>query len=359
MAYLQDEYDTAIEVWSYLMDTYPTSQLFSFAGYWRARALLNLGRDDEAQQVFAELVDGSVDYYRLRAEDQLTGQLPHTVPLTVPANTQLAQERAQAELWLRDWLKLDEDVTNLSGLSDEILANLHFQRGRDLLAFGLRDKALVEFEQVKDDFWDDPLSMYRLANYFHQERLGQLGILVAGRVIFLSPTNHTFEAPLYMQRLFYPFYYSDLIFAEAEAQDIDPALIVSLIRQESLFEADAESWVGARGLMQVMPGTGDYVAERSEFGPFNTDQLWLPWVSVKFGAWYIDQQLGIFDDNQFAAMAAYNAGPGNVLDWIETSDDLDIFVEAIPYWESRTYIRRVYENLSAYRRIYGPSPQQD
>ena len=71
------------------------------------------------------------------------------------------------------------------------------------------------------------------------------------------------------------------------------------------------------------------------------------------GSWYINQQLGIFEDNQFAALAAYNAGPGNVLEWIKTSDDLDIFVEAIPFWESRLYIRTIYTNLAAYRRVYG------
>ena len=91
---------------------------------------------------------------------------------------------------------------------------------------------------------------------------------------------------------------------------------------------------------------------------FNTDQLWLPYVSIRFGSWYIDQQLGIFDDNQFAALAAYNAGPGNVLEWIKTSDDLDIFVESIPFWESRVYIRKIYANLAAYRQIYGLSSSE-
>jgi soluble lytic murein transglycosylase len=63
--------------------------------------------------------------------------------------------------------------------------------------------------------------------------------------------------------------------------------------------------------------------------------------------------LGIFEGNQFAALAAYNAGPGNVLEWIKTSNDLDIFVESIPFRESRVYIRNIYVNLAAYRRLYG------
>jgi soluble lytic murein transglycosylase len=137
---------------------------------------------------------------------------------------------------------------------------------------------------------------------------------------------------------------------------MDPTLILALIRQESLFEPSAHSSAGARGLTQVMPATGEYIAARSDFvDSYNPDQLWQPYLSIKFGTWYINQQLGIFDDNAFAALAAYNAGPGNVLEWIKVSDDLDVFVEAIPFWESRLYIRKVYVNLSTYRHLYGAS----
>jgi soluble lytic murein transglycosylase len=130
------------------------------------------------------------------------------------------------------------------------------------------------------------------------------------------------------------------------------------MRQESLFEQSAESIAGARGLMQVMPATGEYVAERGDFSDaFHPDQLWLPYLSVKFGAWYISQQLALFEGNQFAALAAYNAGPGNVLEWIKTSADLDVFVESIPYRESRVYIRNIYVNLAAYRRLYGATAE--
>jgi soluble lytic murein transglycosylase len=201
--------------------------------------------------------------------------------------------------------------------------------------------------------------MYQLAIYFNQQQLGQLAIQSAARVTFLSPVKSIDDAPVFLQRLYYPLYFGDIILAEANQLDIDPALIAAIIRQESLFERSAESSVGARGLAQVMPGTGDYVAERSNFGDFDTNLLWQPYINIKFGAWYINQQLGIFEGNLFAAMAAYNAGPGNVLNWIDDADDLDIFVESIPFWESRTYIRRVYENVAAYQRLYGHFPATD
>lgn len=361
-AYELAEYEQAIEIWTRLYQRYPDGPLVNFAGYWQAKTLFELGRDEEAEKILTEVVDGQADYYGLRARDLLTGQQPHTVPIAMPTQSQLAAEQIEAETWLRNWLPTldpEDDRETLAALDDAIRTEPAFQRGDTLWQLGLRDKALVEFETVKEQFWDDPLAMYQLSLYFKEKMMGRLSILTAERLVELSPVETPEETPLFIQRLYYPILFDDLIFAEAEKLKIDPALLVALIRQESLYEFSAESIAGARGLTQVMPTTGDYIAERSDFGPFDIGQLWLPYISVKFGAWYINQQLGIFEDNQFAALAAYNAGPGHVLEWIKVSDDLDIFVESIPFWESRTYIRKIYENLAAYRRIYGtPSGEQ-
>jgi soluble lytic murein transglycosylase len=176
-------------------------------------------------------------------------------------------------------------------------------------------------------------------------------------LVSLSPAQAPEDAPLFIQRLYYPIYYDEIILAEAAGRGLDPALIVALIRQESLFETSAESPVGARGLMQIMPATGERIRQQSDLGNFGVDQLWTPYVNIKFGSWYLKRQLELFNDNQFAALAAYNAGSNNVAGWLQVSDDLDIFVESIAFRESRTYIRRIYENLAAYRRLYGvPAP---
>lgn len=358
-SYQLQDYQGAIDDWAELAEKYPTSELVSFGGYWRARALLELGRQAEAETVLSQVAERPEDYYVLRARDLLTGQMPHPVPIILPDEAQLAEEKAQAEAWLKQWLGPAREAENLSAIGSQLQNDPAFQRGHALLALGLREQALVEFEIVKDNWWHDPLAMYRLSNYFSQNNIGRLTIITAARLIFLSPAKSAEDAPIYIQRLYYPFFFADVIFREAEQHQIDPALVAALIRQESLFEPSAESIAGARGLMQVMPTTGEYVAERSNFEDFNTDLLWRPFISIKMGSWYINQQLGIFEDNQFAALAAYNAGPGHVLEWVKTSDDLDVFVESIPFWESRTYIRRIYVNLSAYRRIYGaPSATQ-
>jgi soluble lytic murein transglycosylase len=352
-AFKSGDYEQAIIPWAALVDKYSTSGLASFGGYWQAKSLLELGRNDEAKVVLKQISESSLDYYSLRAHELLTGVQPHTVPLILPTSAQLSQEQVEAEAWLGKWLGL-VNPDNLSTLSAEVQGDPAFKRGQALLDLGLRAEALVEFEKVKDNWWDNALAMYQLSIYFRDKGMGELSIVTAARLIFLSPADAPENVPIFIQRLFYPILFEDLIFSEAEQHEIDPALLLSIMRQESLFEQTAESIAGARGLMQVMPATGDYVAERSDFEKeYDPEQLWLPYISVRFGAWYISQQLGIFDGNQFAALAAYNAGPGNVLEWIKTSDDLDVFVESIPFRESRVYIRNIYVNLAAYRRLYG------
>lgn len=352
-AFKLGDYEKAIIPWAALAENYPTSDLASFGGYWHAKSLLELGRQDEAKAVLKQISESSLRYYSLRAHDLLTGIQPHSVPLTLPTSAQLIQEQVEAEAWLGQWLDL-ENPENLSILNVEVQDDPAFKRGQALLNVGLRAEALLEFEKVKDNWWDNALALYQLSVYFWDKGMGRLSIVTAARLIFLSPAGDPENAPIFIQRLFYPILFDDLIFTEAAQHEVDPALLLSIIRQESLFEQTAESFAGARGLMQVMPATGDYVAERSDFEQaYHPDQLWLPYLSVKFGAWYISQQLGIFEGNQFAALAAYNAGPGHVLEWIKTSTDLDVFVESIPFRESRVYIRNIYVNLAAYRRLYG------
>ena len=356
-AYLQGNYEQAASAWAALVDTYPLSDLSSFGGYWQAKSLLALGQAGQAESLLVELSRRSFDYYGLRARDLLaanpTGASGEAgdASLMLPSPAQLAREQTEAETWLSQWLEPTESA-NLGAVSATVRLDPAFRRGEALLAIGLRDEALAEFETVKDNWEDNAPAMYQLSLYFQEQGLGRLSIIAAARLVVLSPAAGPDEVPVFIRRLLYPVYFEDVVRAEAETYRLDPALILAIMRQESLFEWSANSAAGARGLMQVMPGTGDYVAQSAGFDDYHPDQLWLPYLSIRFGAWYINQQLGIFDGNQLAALAAYNAGPGNVLEWVETSDDVDVFVESIPYWESRHYVRTVYVNLAAYRRIY-------
>jgi soluble lytic murein transglycosylase len=154
--------------------------------------------------------------------------------------------------------------------------------------------------------------------------------------------------------------YADVVSAEAENRSLDPLLLAALIRQESLFEPAAESWVGARGLGQVMPATGQSIAQDLGVEDFEVDDLYRPAVSIQFGAYYLASQLERFDDQILVALAAYNGGPGNALQWLESGgDDLDLFVEVITAVESRLYLQAVLENYIVYERLYRSGPESE
>ncbi len=231
-----------------------------------------------------------------------------------------------------------------------------FQRGDALLTVGLRADALEEFEAVKDTWWDDPLAMYQLALSFRDRGLYRLSIICAERLTWLSPVDNRAEVPVLIQRLSYPLYYHEIVTAEAQAAAADPLLLFALIRQESLFEPASSSTANAQGLTQIIPATGEWVAGRLGWENFSEEDLSLPYVNIRFGTWYFSFQLSTFDGELVAALAAYNAGPGRIHNWLTDTPDLDVFVETMPFFEPRLYVRNVYENYAHYRRLYRREP---
>lgn len=152
--------------------------------------------------------------------------------------------------------------------------------------------------------------------------------------------------------LSYPLGYYPLMQRATEPQGIDPLLMTALVKQESLFDPKARSWVGAMGLAQLMPFTADWVAKKVP-GPERslTDPFW----NLKLGAWYLGFVQKQLSDRPVFAVAAYNAGPNAVKKWIAKHGDqeVDVWVELIPYPETRHYVKKVFGNLWTYQLLYG------
>jgi soluble lytic murein transglycosylase len=164
------------------------------------------------------------------------------------------------------------------------------------------------------------------------------------------------DAPLpeTLRRLIFPAPYVDLVLTETREHAVDPRLFYALMRQESLFNPDATSWVGARGLAQVMPATGQGIAQRLAVTDFQPDDLYQPHISVRFGTFYIGQQIQTMEGSIHGGLAAYNGGPGNAQRWANgtTVTDPDLYMQGIDYPETRHYVRLVYGYYGAYRRLY-------
>ncbi|MFQ5586277.1 MAG: transglycosylase SLT domain-containing protein [Thermodesulfobacteriota bacterium] len=301
-----------------LLENYKSSR--ERALYWRAKAAQRLGRNDEASTSLNQLAGGSINYYAYRARDILHGSMG----LDGRAKTLTKGE-------------IEE------GQSPEGESNTAFDRVRLLLAVGLEELALLELKRA--DPWKSP----REASILY----GAAGELAKSISLAAGQVENVYSA---LARLLLPLGYAETVDISASEYGVDPLLIYAVIMQESGFDPESFSRAGAMGLMQIMPATGEYIADgMGELNGLNRHNLFHPETNIHFGAWYLRRLLERFDGSVPYALAAYNAGPGRVSSWLEgrQGGDMDEFIEDIPFRETRNYVKKVLGYYDAYRRLYG------
>ena len=151
-----------------------------------------------------------------------------------------------------------------------------------------------------------------------------------------------------------PLRHADIIRTQAADKDLDPALIAAVIYTESRFR-DQTSPAGAKGLMQIMPATAEYIARKSGGSEFVQGDLATPEINIAYGSWYLRYLLDRYHGNELLALAAYNGGEGKVDEWIEEArrrGERFRAADHIPFPETRDYVERVFEARRAYRREY-------
>jgi len=153
--------------------------------------------------------------------------------------------------------------------------------------------------------------------------------------------------------LLFPFPYQELVTKWSNQRQLNPLLVIALIRQESRFKADIKSPAGALGLMQIMPNTGKWIAEKTNIKNYS---LVNPDHNINFGTWYLNYTHQEYNNNSLFAIASYNAGPGNVNQWIKQypSKTPEEFIDQIPFEETKKYVEIVLGNYWNYLRIYNP-----
>lgn len=334
----------------------PGREAQSRAYFWLGKALAAAGSQAEAQGMWsqARTLDPT-GYYSERAAQLLAGQDHFDIPAPPALVVDLSGERRDAENWLRITFNLPAD-TDLSG-PGPLAGDLRFQRGTELWRLGLYEEARLEFENLRLEVVGDAASTFRLANHFIELGLYRSGIIAARQVLNLVGYDDagTLNAPAYFNHLRFGQYFSDLIQPAASAYGFDPLFLYSVIRQESLFEGFVTSSAGARGLMQIIPSTGQSLFDRSGWPPgYTDDDLYRPVVSITYGVDYLSRQRSALDGDLLAALAAYNGGPGNAGAWRRLAEgDPDLFVEVIRFEETRNYIRSIFEQYIIYNRLYG------
>jgi soluble lytic murein transglycosylase len=176
-----------------------------------------------------------------------------------------------------------------------------------------------------------------------------LAVAVAGIVVALAIAPQADRAV--NEAVLLPLRHDDIIRQQAEDKDLDAALIAGVIFAESHFR-DQTSHAGAKGLMQLMPDTADYIAQKSGGTRFVQGDLADPQVNIAYGSWYLRYLLDKYEGREVPALAAYNAGQGNVDEWIAGAQGDHLTPTDIPFAETRHYVAKVLDARDDYRREY-------
>ncbi|MBI4770959.1 MAG: transglycosylase SLT domain-containing protein, partial [Chloroflexi bacterium] len=292
-------------------------------------------------------------YYSLRAAELRRNLLPFPPTQGYDFSFDVPAEKAAAEQWLADKLGI-ANTGRLGDLSPALAADGRWVRGRELWLLGLTPEAKTEFDALRAAYSSDALALYQYSLAFRALGAYATAIRAARAGLDALGLTDSFSAPPFFTHLRFGPYYADLITQAAGDYKIDPLLLYALVRQESLFEGSVTSSAAAQGLMQIIPDTGDWIADRLRWPNYQQSDLYRPFINVEFGAFYLDYQRQYLGGDMLAALAAYNAGPGNAEKWLSVSEnDPDLFVEIIRLDEPRRYVRGVYEFYEIYRNLYG------
>lgn len=274
----------------------------------------------EAKKLYAELARrDSVGYYGTIARE-LAGLPPIQVDPVIPTPV--------------------TDVPHQMFAALDLLRESHFVD---------ESTSLVTYLSARDTW--SPAELLDVAEGLVERGYTAEGIRLGWRATASFTLNHP-----RVLRVIFPWPHREMIEAEAEAQGLDPYLLVALIRQESAFRSSVVSRAGAYGLTQLMPATAREVARKLRV-EWNERLLVVADANLHIGATHLASLLGRYDGDVVPALAAYNAGATPVRRWLRYPEAKDpvSFVERIPYSETRGYLRTVLRNRSLYRALYPPA----
>ena len=323
------------------------------AYFWVSKLALQNGDQKTAADALAQAVQAAPDsYFAARARDIVSNQAAFAAPKGLQFQFDEAAQIAQAEDWLRKTYNLAQ-TGSLAALAPELQADPRLLRGRELWDVSEAEAAIAEFDDLVDANKESALASYQLAVYF-QSIGAYKDSVVAVSYVIRNANVGTLDAPPYIARLRYPAYYLDLVQTASAKDKLDPLLLLSVIRLESLFDTHATGSVGEKGLMQVASGVAQTIAAQLNWPNYQHSDLSQPYAGIEFGAASLAQQLQRFKDSVPAALVAYDVGTGRAQSWLDLSGgDPDQFMAAVDLDSARQYVQNVYSYYTIYRALYG------
>ena len=332
MNYTIGNFKKAYDYFDNSVRKYPSGLFIESSMFWSAKSAKQLKRMGLAQQIFTNVnMTFPYTYYGIRAGEMKPDK---KFFLEIP--------REEEPPFATPILSTD--------------AHFHHSRGVELSAIGFYEDARLEIKKLESTTRKNlsgVLWLTKLYNdahaYSDTMRVMQLYKNFKTKLLEKDLTKNFWEN-------FYPLAYAKAIRDNAKIFNVDPYFVKGLIRQESLFNSQVQSRAGAIGLMQIMPETGRVLyANSTKSEPFNTTILFNPDTNIQLGIQYIGQLNKRFKKNKTHILISYNAGPHNLKKWLKRFSHLqdpDVFIESIPYPETRKYVKKVLRNYGIYQSLY-------
>jgi len=355
--YTAGEYAKAEQAFQRLRERYPRSFLANQARYWQGRSCEKRGDLRlAAAQYRATVRKGPYTYYGALASERLANIALMVKTAGEPPDDVSAEAGEEIEQTSLETADEPAPQDRAGDAAEALAADPSYRTVVELIQFDMKQEAAAEL-------WDlqDRLRTRRSAILGLSKALFELGDYYHSLLLMLVNFEKQLEgpaggAPPDLWPLAYPRGYWESVSDHARRYGLDPYFIAAIIRQESHFQADALSAAGARGVMQVLPSTGEWAARTLRQSAFDRTSLYDADRNIGLGAWYVGRLMKRFGNEPALVAAAYNAGPGAVASWLGKfgpSIEKDELVESIPYTETRWYVKRVIANYAEYRRIYG------
>ena len=337
-----ERYADCIATFTTLQKGFPHDSWAKAARFWIAKTYERQNRLKEAEVVYSEIIAANHWYYSGAAKEHLKRLQSKTDAPT--KSGALAIPRARVTRDSPAWKDIGSKKT---------------PRVQQLMRLKLFEDALTELKgniqrdgsNLRDNYYNLILCLEKLKKF--QQAHGY-----ADRLSRFRPLRGKNNAiPIELYRHLYPLYYTDHLQKHTTNYEIDPLFVAAMIREESRYNADAVSYAGAIGLMQIMPATGRELAGRLKIPRFNTKLLYNPDINIQMGSWYMKSLMNQFDNNHALVAGAYNGGPGRMRRWIKAKQiaDIDEFIEDIGIDQTRRHIKKVIDSYIIYQQLY-PKP---
>jgi len=310
--------------------------------YFYAECQKMLGnRENAAIAYYAVIADFPLGYYAWRARHNIKQfELMENVP-----KLGIEMPDSAAVSWLRALQKKE------TGEKDSLVSLERLEQIGILLRSGFEKEAYALYDESFKLHKNRPEFYYRYGLMFMQNGEYALSHRMARNFLDLVPREKMISVPIQVLKFLYPLPHEIKVKKHAK---IDPFFVYSVMRQESMFDAQITSPAGARGLLQIMPATGDFLSKSEKIEKFDRDLLYNAYMNIRLGVRYLNDLYAEYKGDYIGILGNYNAGPAPAGRWIVNYGSLpwDIRVEEVSYWETRDYVKRVMGNYWTYKEIY-------